>query len=267
MRNFATAKFHSPIIGNVGDISYYKKENLLKRFSFFAFCDIYKLTINVWEENMQEYTDKEIFDQNYLKINADTEKKTREVIYDGWLSDFETEIENCKTPIVDLGCGLGNDTLYLIEKGKEVLACDYSDIAIETIQKDFPDVKTKIFDMTKQFPIEDNFTDIVIADLSIHYFTKEVTKRVIAEIKRILKPNGIFLFRVNSINDTNFISKQNQMEEDFYWEESQKRSKRCFSEESIREFFGSWKIEKIQEETMLRYGRTKMLWNCAVRKV
>lgn len=216
---------------------------------------------------MQKYTDKEIFDQNYLKINADTEKKNREVSYDGWLFDYEKEIENCNTPIVDLGCGLGNNLFYFAEKEKEVLACDYSKIAIQTIQKDFPNVKTKLFDMTKKFPIEDSFTDIVIADLSIHYFTKEVTKRVIAEIKRILKPNGIFCFRVNSANDINFVSKQNQMEEDFYWEESEQRSKRVFSEESIREFFGSWEIEKMQEETMLRYGREKRLWNCAVRKV
>lgn len=126
---------------------------------------------------MQEYTDKEVFDQLFIRINEDGEMKTREVVYDGWLKDYETEIEKCSTPIVDLGCGLGNNLSYLTQKGKEVLACDYSDIAIETIQKDFPNVKTKLFDMTQKFPIEDNFTEIVIADLSIHYFTKEVTIR------------------------------------------------------------------------------------------
>lgn len=57
------------------------------------------------------------------------------------------------------------------------------------------------------------------------------------------------------------------MEEDFFWEESEQRSKRCFLEESIREFFSSWKIEKVKEEKMLRYGKIKVLWNCAVRKV
>ena len=38
--------------------------------------------------------------------------------YDDWLELFQRAIENCKTPIIDLGCGSGNDTLYLIEKGK-----------------------------------------------------------------------------------------------------------------------------------------------------
>lgn len=134
-------------------------------------------------------------------------------------------------------------------------------------EKEMPKAQTKLFDMTEKFPIEDNFTDIVIADLSIHYFTKDVTKAVIAEIRRILKPNGVFLFRVNSTKDSKFISRQNKMEEEFFWEERESRSKRCFDEKTIGEFFAEWKIEKIKEEKMLRYGKEKILWNCAVRKV
>ena len=216
---------------------------------------------------MQKYTDKEVFNQRFIEINSNVEQKNREVIYDGWLADYEAEIEKCNTTIVDLGCGLGNNTLFLLEKGKEVLACDYADIAIETIKREMPKAKTKLFDMSQTFPIENDYTDIVIADLSIHYFTKEVTKKVIAEIRRILKPNGIFLFRVNSVKDSNFIARENKMEDEFFWEEREQRSKRCFDEKSIREFFADWKIEKVKEEIMLRYGKEKVLWNCAVRKV
>ncbi len=216
---------------------------------------------------MKKYTDKEVFNQRYEEMNSDLYQKNREVVYDGWLADYEKEIEDCQTPIVDLGCGLGNNILFLLEKGKRVLACDYSDVAIETIKKEMPKAQTKLFDMTEKFPIEDDFTDVVIADLSIHYFTKDVTKGVIEEIKRILKPNGIFLFRVNSTKDSNFISRQNKMEDEFFWEEREQKSKRCFDEKSIGEFFAEWKIEKVKKETMLRYGKEKKLWNCAVRKV
>ena len=31
---------------------------------------------------------------------------------DEWLNDFDEIINNCKTPILDLGCGTGNDSLY-----------------------------------------------------------------------------------------------------------------------------------------------------------
>lgn len=41
-----------------------------------------------------------------------------DIKYDNWLDLFDRAIMHCKTPIIDLGCGSGNDTLYLIEKGK-----------------------------------------------------------------------------------------------------------------------------------------------------
>jgi 2-polyprenyl-3-methyl-5-hydroxy-6-metoxy-1,4-benzoquinol methylase len=50
---------------------------------------------------------------------------TNEIKYDDWLERFQNEINNCKTPIIDLGCGIGNDSKYLIEKGKEVIPCDF----------------------------------------------------------------------------------------------------------------------------------------------
>ncbi len=216
---------------------------------------------------MQEYTSKEVFNQRFVEMNSDEKVKNRETTYDNWLADYEAEIEKCETAIVDLGCGLGNNTYFLIGKGKEVLACDYSEVAIETLQKDVPQVKTKLFDMAQKFPIENNYTDIVIADLSLHYFTEEVTKKVIVEIKRILKPNGVLLFRVNSIHDDNYMLKQNTLDKDFFWEETQQKSKRVFQEKNIREFFADWKIEKVKEEKMLRYELEKIVWNCAVRKM
>lgn len=43
-----------------------------------------------------------------------------DIKYDDWLEKFEEIIDACKTPILDLGCGSGNDTLYLINKGKKL---------------------------------------------------------------------------------------------------------------------------------------------------
>lgn len=215
---------------------------------------------------MQTYTKKEVFNQRFAEMNQLEEVKKRERTYDGWLFDYETEIENCQTPIVDLGCGMGNNTIYLIEKGKNVMACDYSEVAIQTIQDEIPQAQTKLFDMSQKIPLEDNFTSIVIADLSIHYFTQEITEKVISEIKRILKPNGVLLFRVNSIKDNHFISNHTEIDKEFIWQPKWQKSKRLFSESSIREFFADWKIEKIKEEKMLRYEFEKIVWNCAVRK-
>ena len=51
--------------------------------------------------------------------------------------------------------------------------------------------------MLNEFPFEDNSTDLVIADLSLHYFKEKDTNRIISEIKRILKLNGYLFFIAN----------------------------------------------------------------------
>jgi hypothetical protein len=44
----------------------------------------------------------------------------------------------------------------------------------------------------------------MIADLSLHYFSWDETKKIVNEIKRVLKEDGFLLVRVNSVNDTNY---------------------------------------------------------------
>lgn len=123
-----------------------------------------------------------------------------------WLEMFNEEIDKCKTPIIDLGCGSGNDSLYLINRGKTVIACDYSKNAIEKIKKNIPEIKrTENFDMREGLPFEDDYTDLIIADLSLHYFSEKVTFDILGEIRRVLKPEGLLLFRVNSTKDTNYV--------------------------------------------------------------
>jgi ubiquinone/menaquinone biosynthesis C-methylase UbiE len=58
-------------------------------------------------------------------------------------------------------------------------------------------------DLTKKLPFEDASISVIIADLSLHYFNAVTTKSIIKEIKRVLKPNGYLIGRVNSVNDIN----------------------------------------------------------------
>ena len=56
---------------------------------------------------------------------------------DDWLDKFEEIIMASSKPVLDLGCGGGNDTLCLVEKGREVISCDQSQNAIENIIKNW----------------------------------------------------------------------------------------------------------------------------------
>lgn len=184
-----------------------------------------------------------------------------DIKYDNWLDLFDRAIMHCKTPIIDLGCGSGNDTLYLIEKGKNVIPCDYSQKAIENIKANFPEVKrAECFDMSKGLPFEDNFTDIIISDLSLHYFTEQKTMEIIEDLKRVLKPNGLLIYRVNSIKDVNHGAGQGKEVEQHLYETSDGRVKRFFDEKDIRKYFSDWESLYLHEETMGRYEHEKVLW-------
>lgn len=189
-----------------------------------------------------------------------------QIKYDNWLDLFENNIKACQSPVIDLGCGSGNDTLYLIEKGKKVVPCDYSQNAIQNIKKNFPEIeRTECFDMSKGLPFEDNFTSIIICDLSLHYFTEKVTIKILEEIKRVLKTDGILLFRVNSVRDFNHGAGEGKEIEPHLYETKDGRYKRFFDEEDFEKFFYNWEKLYLHEEMMGRYDLEKVLWKGAFK--
>ncbi len=207
--------------------------------------------VNVWNDLHKDFAQK-----NKLK-------------YDEWLEEFETIISKIETDIIDLGCGVtGNNTLYLLEKGKKVISCDFAEEALKAVSK-IKGAKTLLFDMLDIFPFEDNSTDLVIADLSLHYFRENDTNRIINEIKRILKPNGYLFFRLNSTNSTEYkkiIEKgEAQIEPNLFY--SNNMEKRFFSKEDINNFFKDWRFICLKEENMTRWCPDKIIWKCVVQNL
>lgn len=184
---------------------------------------------------------------------------------DDWLDDFSEIIQSSELPILDLGCGGGNDTLYLINKGKKVISCDQSSNAINNIIKNFPEVyATHCFNMLEGMPFDDNSFEIIIADLCLHYFREKDTFKIIYEIKRILRPNGYLIFRVNSVNDINHGAGKGIEIEPHLYRTSDNRLKRFFDEKDLFFFFRNFNITFLNEETMTRYKLDKMLFRvCA----
>lgn len=192
-------------------------------------------------------------------------------VYDNWLDEYnDILIKNKDNQILDLGCGIGADTLYLIERGFNVLSCDFSKDALESIDKNILNSKTMYLNMIDRFPFENNSFNLVIADLCLHYFDDKTTIHIMEEIKRILKDNGILLSRVASVNDFNFgagIGKQ--LEKNFYFEGDY--TKRFFDEEDINKYFGIIGNIGSHERSMTRdeeeYSKPKVLYQIKARKI
>lgn len=192
-------------------------------------------------------------------IHRDYDRDTIKV--DNWLDVFSDIIDSCDSPILDLGCGSGNDTLYLIGKGKKVYAADQSENAIKNIEKNFPEiVGTRILNMLDGIDYPDNTFGIVVADLSLHYFTMEETKRILQDIKRILKSDGYLLIRVNSINDINHGAGAGEEIEHHLYRTDDGMFKRFFDEEDIKTIFSDFNIFLCEEQKMLRYKNEKVVY-------
>ncbi len=169
-----------------------------------------------------------------------------------------------------MGCGIGADTLYLTERGFNVLSCDFSTEALNNIRDSIPNSKVMYLDMLDKFPFKDESFSLIIADLSLHYFDDETTIHIMKEIRRILKENGILLSRVASINDFNFgAGIGEELEKNFYFEGDY--TKRFFDQEDINKYFGIIGTLESFETSMIRneeeYLKPKVLYQIKVKKI
>jgi SAM-dependent methyltransferase len=191
---------------------------------------------------------------------------TKRPIYDDWLDKYGEILSTSKdTPVIDLGCGLGNNTLYLYEQGYQVISCDFAEAALQRLSHFLPNPITRLFDLRSRFPFQDGAARIVVADLCLHYFSEAETTGIIAEIRRILGDGGWLFSRVNSVNDIYYGAGEGTAIEPLYYEQSGER-KRFFDESSLRAFFAAWKVIALHECAMSRYGKPKMVWELAAQK-
>lgn len=190
----------------------------------------------------------------------------RKPSYDLWLAKYADILrDSLDIPIIDLGCGFGNDTLYLREQGYQVISCDFSVEALQRLGSFIENPVTKLFDMTKGLPFANESAKIIIADLSLHYFSWQETRNIAADIRRVLQKDGYLLARVNSVRDTNHGAGQGDIiEENFYCIGG--RLKRFFNKEQLEELFNKWIFHYCTETTMHRYKNSKVLWEIAVKK-
>ena len=197
-------------------------------------------------------------------------KREGKPVYDLWLDEYKNILEeNRNNEILDLGSGIGANTLYLIERGYKVLSCDFSNNALRNIKKYIPDTKTKCFNMMNNFPLEDNSYKLIVADLSLHYFNNEITIHIMKEIKRILNKDGILLARVASVNDVNFGAiGGEELEKNYYFVEGY--NKRFFDINDVNKYFEIIGKLEAKETSMTRkeevYSKPNILYQVMVKK-
>ena len=115
--------------------------------------------------------------------------------------------------IIDIGCGGGHRelTTYGLTYG-----LDISKASVDNAKKIY--TEATIHDLTKRFPYEDNTFDIAFCSEVIGHISIEDKDKVLSEIERVLKPNGIFVASIETYGKnilTQLLKKKNLYQK--YW--------------------------------------------------
>lgn len=103
--------------------------------------------------------------------------------------------------VLDVGCGIGEFSDILKETGFQVVCVDGSDMCAKSVQQRGHECY-KVDLEYQRLPFEDNEFDIVVSLEVIEHLWN--TKHYLADIVRVLKPNGSAIFTTVNYNCWNY---------------------------------------------------------------
>ena len=118
--------------------------------------------------------------------------------------------ENNINTIIELGDGLGRDSIYFSINNLSVTSLDYSQSGINIINKKInkdklKNIKTKVFDIRQKLPFEDNSIDGCFSHmLYCMALSNQNLFNLNKEICRILKPDGLNIYTVRNEHDGDY---------------------------------------------------------------
>ncbi|MBA3724370.1 MAG: class I SAM-dependent methyltransferase [Candidatus Levybacteria bacterium] len=172
------------------------------------------------------------------------------VLANGEVTAFALEVQSVISPqsvMLEIGCGVGNDSLYFASKGHTVVSTDLSEVAIKKnkIRNNADNVTFQVLDISRPTPFEAMKFDVIYARLSLHYFSDKVTKQIFKELSRVLKPGGYLCFLCKSVDDTSY-GKGVELEKDMF--EDAGHVRHFFSEKYALECLGKdFAVELLQK--------------------
>jgi tellurite methyltransferase len=100
---------------------------------------------------------------------------------------------------LDLGCGAGRDTRYLLDQGFYVTAVD-SNLHAIALLADFPQDRLRAVQSSFE-TFEFETYDLINAHFALPFTPKERFHQVFARVKQALNPGGIFVGQFFGVND------------------------------------------------------------------
>lgn len=172
--------------------------------------------------------------------NTKSDQPTKNVEY------FIKNIKYKSGIATELGCGIGNDTIYLIKNNWKVIAIDKENLE-ERIRNRLKDDEQKRLKFQKQYfeTIELQKSNLIIANYSLPFCNKNKFEELWNKIKTNIIKDGYFIGTLFGINDD--------------WNE-EKTEMTFLEKEQVLKLFKEFEIIKfkeIEKDGLTRLGKEK----------
>ena len=95
------------------------------------------------------------------------------------------------TQVLDLCCGSGQTTQFLVKLSQNVTGLDASPKSLQRARQNVP-LAVYLEAFAEKMPFADNLFDVVHTSVALHEMQPEQLRKIISEVYRVLKPGGIF---------------------------------------------------------------------------
>ena len=119
--------------------------------------------------------------------------------------------ENKLSNVIELGAGLGRDSIYLGKNSINLTALDYSENGLKILDQKIKNenlsssISTLKFDIRDNLPFENNSIDACYSHmLYCMAFTFDELIKLNNEIKRVLKPGGVNIYTARNTDDGDY---------------------------------------------------------------
>lgn len=117
-------------------------------------------------------------------LSVGGEGRFRQLALEGLTIDPETSI-------LDLCCGSGQATRFLVERSRQVTGLDASPLSLRRARQNVPQA-AYVESFAEKMPFPDAQFDLVHTSVALHEMESEQLQQILQEVHRVLKPGGIF---------------------------------------------------------------------------
>ena len=197
-------------------------------------------------DSVKQYWDKKFKNKQKIWGDEPSEAAVRTVEY------LKKNLQP-QSSVLDLACGYGRDSVYFSENAYQVCGIDISDEAINLAEKNYENIDFVAGDIFN-LPYKEQSFDILFGNFILHLFSKDQRSRILDESFRVIKPGGISVFSVASVEDSDY-GVGEEIEKDCYVN-SRGVMKYYYSKKAIKEEFNKFsniEIDVIEENHVHDY--------------